>query len=129
MLNSLGVVKKFQTGDDVNTQCGRCKCEREHVIIALKPDGSIERVQCRTCESNHLYRAARPATARTRTAKDKSALPAETGPAKEYSMQARFSLGDRLIHSKFGTGIVTELRPGKIEVKFGREIRVLIHAG
>lgn len=129
MLNSLGVVKKLQTGDDVNTYCGRCKDEREHVITALKSDGSVERVQCRTCESQHLYRAVKSAATKTRAVREKAATLAETGPAREYSMQSKFSLGDRIIHPKFGIGIVADLRQGKIEVKFGREVRVLIHAG
>ncbi|HZS05014.1 MAG TPA: hypothetical protein VFD58_09285 [Blastocatellia bacterium] len=131
MVSAIGIVRKQQTGDDINTWCGRCKCEREHVILALKPDGSVERVQCRTCDSNHLFRAAKAAsTGRARASREKSAATAEdAGPAKEYSMQARFRVGDRISHPRFGIGTVIEQRQSKIDVKFGREVRVLVHAG
>jgi hypothetical protein len=132
MVSAIGIVKKQQAGDDVNTLCGKCKCEREHVILALKTDGSIERVQCRTCQSNHLFRASKSASssARTRTTREKaSAAGEDTGPAKDYSMQSRFRVGDRIAHPRFGIGLVVEQRPGKIDVKFGRELRILVHAG
>lgn len=131
MASAIGIVKKLQTGDDVSTWCGRCKCEREHVITALKSDGSIERVQCRTCESAHLYRAPKTTTARTRTTRERatSAAVVPDGPVKDYSMQTRFRVGDRISHPKFGIGTVIEQRQGKIDVKFGRETRVLVHAG
>ncbi|MFN0120324.1 MAG: hypothetical protein ACKV2V_07465 [Blastocatellia bacterium] len=130
MINGIGIVKKLKTGDDITTRCGRCKTEREHVILSLKPDGAVERVQCRTCESNHLFRAPRATSTRTRTPRDKSGLSdADAGPAKPYSMQDRYRVGDRIAHPKFGDGLVVDLRSGKIDVKFGREMRVLIHAG
>ena len=130
MVSAIGIVRKLQPGDDINTWCGKCKCEREHVILALKAAGGVERVQCRTCESNHLFRAAKAITSRTRTTREKSGSAAEdTGPAKEYSMQARFRVGDRISHPKFGLGTVIEQRQGKIDVKFGREVRVLVHSG
>lgn len=132
MVSAIGIVKKLQTGDDLNTLCGKCKCEREHVIVALKPAGGVERVQCRTCQSNHLFRTPRSASAtpRTRTTREKgSAALEDTGPAKDYSMQSRFRVGDRIAHPKFGLGLVVEQRPGKIDVKFGRELRILVHAG
>ena len=44
-------------------------------------------------------------------------------------MQERFAVGDRVEHPKFGQGIVIEVRASKIDVKFGRELKVLIHAG
>ena len=129
MVSAIGIVRKSQTGDDINTWCGRCKCEREHVITALKSDGSVERVQCRTCDSLHLFRATKAASTRTRSVREKSAaVETPTGPAREYSMQSRFSVGDRISHPRFGIGTVVEKRAGKIDVKFGREMRVLIHA-
>lgn len=132
MVSAIGIVRKPKTGDDISTWCGRCKCDREHVITALKPDGSVERVQCRTCDSLHLFRSPRSASAstRARSTREKAApVEVESGPVREYSMQARFSVGDRITHPKFGLGTVVEKRIGKIDVKFGREIRVLVHAG
>jgi RNA polymerase-interacting CarD/CdnL/TRCF family regulator len=42
-------------------------------------------------------------------------------------MQDRFAVGDRIDHPRFGIGVVAEVRPGKIDVKFGRELKTLIH--
>jgi hypothetical protein len=51
------------------------------------------------------------------------------GPLRAYSMQTKFAAGDRVDHPKFGIGVVVEVRESKIDVKFGREVKVLIHAG
>lgn len=131
MQNSLGIVNRPQLGGDLETYCGRCKDTREHVIAALNPAGGVERVQCRTCQSNHLYREKKPAT-RTRSGSTSSkravaALEQAAGPARPYSMQERFKVGERIEHPKFGTGLVIEERSGKIDVKFGRELKTLIN--
>jgi heat shock protein HspQ len=44
-------------------------------------------------------------------------------------MQERFAIGDRVEHQKFGQGVVIDVRASKIDVKFGRELKTLIHAG
>lgn len=136
MQNSLGIVKRPQLGGDIETYCGRCKEMREHVIAALSATGEVERVQCRTCQSNHLYREKKTATRSTTTRSRSSAgtsrkalaeLEMEAGPARPYSMQERFKVGDRIEHPKFGTGLVVEERAGKIDVKFGRELKTLVN--
>ncbi len=130
--DSLGIVKKSQLGGDVDAYCGKCKETREHVIAALSATGQIERVQCRTCQSNHLYRERKATTTRstTRTSKKDSSAGAEySGPPRPYSMQEKFAIGEQIEHPKFGTGTVVEVRAAKIDVKFGRELKTLIHAG
>jgi len=132
--NSLGIVKRSQVGGDVDAYCGKCKEVREHVIAAINPDGSIGRVECRTCRSNHIYRERPSRTATTRSSTrgaKKESVPVieEVGPLRAYSMQERFVAGDRVDHPKFGVGVVVEVRAGKIDVKFGREVKTLIHAG
>lgn len=136
MQNSLGIIKRPQLGGDVETYCGRCKDSREHVIAALNAQGEIERVQCRTCQSNHIYREKKVATKTASTRTRSSATPTKktiaememsAGPARPYSMQQRFKVGERIEHPKFGTGLVVEERSGKIDVKFGRELKTLIN--
>ena len=134
---TLGINKKPQLGGDVDAHCGKCKDVREHVIAALNADGQIERVQCRTCQSNHLFRqratkttgatATRPSSAARSPRKEVVTEPSLEGPLRKYSMQDRFATGDRIEHPRFGIGVVTEVRPGKIDVKFGRELKTLIH--
>jgi hypothetical protein len=129
MSNSIGIVKKLRTGDDVDTYCGKCKETREHAIVALNPAGGIERVQCRTCSSNHLYRDKQKKPAKAARAARAEPVVADAGPARAYSMQERFRAGERISHPKFGLGLVIDERPGKIDVRFGKEMRTLIHAG
>jgi len=132
--NSLGIVKRSQVGGDVDAYCGKCKDVREHVIAAINPDGSIGRVECRTCHSNHIYRerSSRSSTTRSSTRggkKESAPVTEKIGPLRAYSMQEKFAEGDRVDHPKFGVGVVVEVRAGKIDVKFGREVKTLIHAG
>jgi hypothetical protein len=131
--NALGIIIKPQLGGDIEAYCGKCKDTREHVIAALSSEGGVERVQCRTCQSNHIYRDRQPKAASTRTStrsskKEASSDPDSVGPLRSYSMQHKFALGDRVDHPKFGVGVVTEVRFGKIDVKFGRELKTLVHA-
>ena len=124
MQNTLGIVKQLKLGDDVDVRCGRCKDNREHVVAALKPDGSVERVQCRTCGSNHLYREKKIKTATTRTRssgttttrKTLAELELNAGPARDYTIQMRFKIGDRINHPKFGTGLVVDERSDRKSV-------------
>ena len=132
----LGIVTRPQLGGDVETRCGKCKLDREHIIAALDDKGGIARVECLTCRSNHIYRERKVATkttsgrTATRGSKKGGASGVESsGPPRAYSMQERFAVGDRLEHQKFGQGIVIEVRASKIDVKFGRELKVLIHGG
>src|SRR5262245_52397794 len=103
-MNALGIVTRPQLGGAVDAYCGRCKEVREHVIAALNTRGDVERVQCRTCQSNHLFKQKQPKTSSTRTtrASNKDALSAvdESAPSRAYSMQERFNVGERLEHPK-----------------------------
>lgn len=133
-MNALGIISRPQLGGDVDAYCGKCKEIREHVIAALNTKGAIERVQCRTCQSNHLYRERQTKTASTRAStrtarKDSLSAADGMGPLRAYSMSERFAIGDRVEHPKFGQGVVVEVRSIKIDVKFGREMKTLIHAG
>lgn len=129
--DSLGIVKRPQVGGDVETQCKKCGESRAHVIVALKDNGEIAKVQCGFCGSNHVYRPAKTKTktSSTRTtSRSKKESSESSGPPRPYSMQDRFAAGDQIEHPKFGKGTVVEVRSGKIDVKFGRELKTLIHA-
>ncbi|NBO65321.1 MAG: hypothetical protein EBU88_10855 [Acidobacteria bacterium] len=136
--NQLGINIKPQLGGDIEAYCGKCKDTREHVIAALDASGNVERVQCRTCQGNHAFRLKSTKAASTRSSSGKSVKPTKkdsvlepdgSGPLRPYSMQDRFTIGDRIEHPKFGVGVVMEVRFGKIDVKFGREQRTLVHGG
>ena len=130
-----GRVKRLRPGDEVITNCGRCRQERTHQIIALNSEGQPDRVLCRFCHSDHLYRKNRAGVTKKvseggRAVKEPAGSFA-TGPTtlRPYSVKEVYSAGDVILHPKFGQGRVTEAREGKIVVKFGSEARTLLHAG
>lgn len=131
--SAIGIVKQARPGDDIDARCGKCKETRVHAIVTLKPTGEIERVQCRTCYSTHLYREGRTQTRRASSSSSssssgrKSPAVVPNGPAQPYSMQQRYHVGDQISHPTFGLGMVIEERQGKIDVRFGRETLSLIH--
>ena len=135
------MLKRLRLGDEVVTYCGRCKEERTHQVEALRSDGRAERVVCRFCHSNHLYREQRQSedgsatTKRVRRAGGAAAAAAPRQraaplkPARAYSAKEIYEAGDQISHPKFGQGEVVGARPGKIDVRFGRELRTLLHGG
>ena len=130
------MLKRIRLGDDVMAYCGRCKEERMHQVVALHSEGRIERVTCNYCQSTHLYRdpqakaaAQSRRTTGARAAAEVKPRAASNRPARAYSPQETYAAGDQITHPKFGEGDVVEARPGKIDVRFGREMRTLLHAG
>ena len=114
---------KYKVGAEVEAHCAKCKADRLHVIAALKSDGNINRVTCKTCEDLHLFR--RPKTpppkspAKRRRAGAVTVTEAELKKAKPYAMDGKFEAGSIISHPTFGPGKVLEIRSGgKMEVGF-----------
>ncbi|MGB7921638.1 MAG: hypothetical protein WCF57_00200 [Pyrinomonadaceae bacterium] len=135
-MSGTGIVRRIRLGDDVQTYCGRCKEERLHQVVALNNQQRIERVICRTCNSNHLYRDRQAGSQeRTRRAPGKgteraaSAAPAVPEKWRHYSAQEAYTEGELISHSKFGMGRVVASRAGKVDVKFGATVRTLLQNG
>lgn len=128
-------IKRVRPGDDTETYCGRCKAERTHQVVALNADGAPANVICRTCGNQHRYRekkepsASTSANATGRRVRASAEPESPAKPARPYSPKEVYSAGDWIDHPKFGQGKVTQAREGKIEVRFGTENRVLLHAG
>ena len=127
-------VKRLRPGDEVITYCGRCRQERTHQIVALNSEGQPDRVLCRFCQSDHLYRknrsVAKRASAGGRATKEPAGSSAQVPVTlRPYSVKEVYAAGDVIMHPKFGQGRVLEAREGKIVVKFGSEARTLLHAG
>ena len=53
--------RTYRAGHTVEDLCRACKASREHTIMAVSPDGTILRVVCGYCGSQHNYRGGRPA--------------------------------------------------------------------
>jgi len=127
-----GRVKRLRPGDEVITYCGRCRQERTHQIVALNSEGQPDRVLCRFCQSDHIYRKNRVAAKRASEGGRATKEPAGSFTPvtlRPYSVKEVYAAGDVIMHPKFGQGRVTEAREGKIVVKFGSDARTLLHAG
>lgn len=123
--------KKIRLGDDLSTYCGKCKEERTHQVVALSSDGRAERVVCRTCHSNHLYRENKAGSKKAPGgAREKIISTPVVRSLRPYAVNQTYEADQWISHPKFGEGRVTEVKAGgKIAVQFGRETRTLLHAG
>ena len=130
-------IKRLRPGDDTETYCGRCKAERAHQVVALNADGVPATVICRTCGGQHRFHEKKEsaATRATGGAGRRAGVAAErprdapAGPARPYSPKEVYAAGEWVEHTKFGRGRVTQVRGGKIEVRFESDSRLLVHAG
>ena len=127
----MAVKKKHNVGTEIEAYCTKCKIDRAHTISTLKSDGNINRVLCRTCDGEHLYRlpkgdgTKKPVKRRPRGAVVISAEDLEK--AIPYAMDGTFAAGDIIQHKTFGPGSVKEVRPGgKMEVGFESGRKVLV---
>lgn len=137
-MSGTGIVRRIRLGDDVQVYCGRCKEERLHQVVALNNQQRIERVICRTCNSNHLYRDRQAGSSQERTRRSpvkgtdqQSGAVSTSVPEKwrHYSPQEAYAEGELISHTKFGMGRVVTSRPGKVDVKFGSLVRTLLQNG
>ncbi len=128
---------------EVLAYCTKCRMDLNHIIVAMQGD-RISKVQCRTCNGFHMYRApkgvtvAKPKKTRTTAAVEKRTVESEwerlmkeraSQPAKTYSPQTAFKQGDKINHATFGDGVVEKLiHPNKMEIVFRSEIKLLIRA-
>jgi hypothetical protein len=140
-MNLYGPVK---VGGDVLAFCGKCKRDLSHVVMAMV-SGKPVRVICKTCKSEHNYRLGNSGVSKRAPSGLKAPKPTRTFvknseywetkmadkkqvPLKPYKTQELFKLGDVISHSKFGVGIVEEVKNnGKIVVLFRDEERTLVH--
>ncbi|MFZ7113302.1 MAG: hypothetical protein ACOWYE_16595 [Desulfatiglandales bacterium] len=133
----------YQVAKEIMAYCTSCRMNLVHVIVAL--DGErIARVLCKSCNKEHNYRppkglkepssggkASKPSAGKkTAAGRGKWAKEMEQGqaePAKAYSMDGVFGVGDKLDHAVFGVGFVKKLMgPKKMEVLFEDGIKVLV---
>ena len=123
---------RHAVGAEIETYCGKCKLDRLHVIEALRADGGIDRVICRTCQGRHLFRGAQGAAAgkgavRRHRAAAATVSEAELGKAKPYAMDGVFKAGDIIHHPTFGPGRVLVMKPGgRMEVSFQAGGKLLV---
>lgn len=141
MSDILPLYDKPRVGGDILCFCSRCVMTLAHVVVAMA-DGRARRVICKTCKSEHSYRAGGSpkkinrsgGTCSTKT----TMLVVEfwqkkidecKGDPISYAPTKSFRKGDCLSHPKFGLGYVEKERlAGKILVFFRDGEKVLIHS-
>ena len=125
---------------DLVTRCTRCKLELSHVVVVHNREGIVDRVQCKTCGSEHKYypdkkkapaktpkKRKRTVTKKEDFAKEFEKL-AEKFKEKEpitYSISGSFKPDEVIDHKTFGIGIVTNVSYQKMEVVFSEGPRLL----
>ena len=138
-------------GKELVSYCTRCKMDLGHTIMSMT-GGLPTRVICRTCKSEHNFKAKKgvkepkaaasgePKVKAPRKTKADKVVPVElewmkqinssSRPVRPYAANEGFKLGDRVAHPSFGEGVVQKLiYPNKMEIIFRMDIKVLIHAG
>ena len=134
-----------RVGSDIDCWCGKCKRILAHTIEAMVGNKPA-RVNCNTCKSQHSYKPHPPDASsqgrqkreagdgqRSQPAKPsanrhQSLLKAKSAAVvKSYSLQDKYETGDVLEHPKFGRGVTTAVKDGKIEVLFEDGSKTLVH--
>ena len=144
------MTKKIAAGQDIDFQCTRCKMLLAHTIIAMVA-GEPARVKCNTCHTERKWRRTRTkktsTTKRTgsaaRKAVDRSMSDYEKqtewkalmemavtkkAARRPFSVRETFEDGQIIEHTKFGDGIVKEVRgDGKVMVVFVSGTKLMVH--
>lgn len=143
----------MKVAEEILSYCTRCRMDLSHTVVAMQGDRAV-RVQCKTCRSDHAYRAPKGAKeplpkgsplARSgggkAAAEKKEVVTVEAEwqklmaqskavAPKNYDARASFKAGDRVLHPTFGEGIVEKtVYPNKVQVVFRMDIKTLVHAG
>lgn len=121
--------KQLSAGDPIEARCTKCRKITNHTIVAMK-DTIPAKVECNTCNGQHLYRKpkAAPQTAAMKVANVKRAeqkkwvsvqSQIEGQNAKKYSMEGEYKVDAVIRHPEFGLGLVQGLAgTRKMEVLF-----------
>ncbi|HEY1697533.1 MAG TPA: hypothetical protein VGG39_35465 [Polyangiaceae bacterium] len=147
--------KPLKVAGEVDSWCTKCRLVLNHRIVSMK-NGKAYQVECLTCRTTHLWRAAapgdKPAAAGTggrapRASSSVAPKSTRITPAmrheqswekaiagrgvnefKAYNTGGSFREGDLLRHKKFGDGVVTRVIDAhKVEVLFRDEAKTLAY--
>ncbi|MBW2708573.1 MAG: hypothetical protein JRD04_04710 [Deltaproteobacteria bacterium] len=126
----------------LETQCTKCKLPLTHMVVTHNSEGFVERVQCRTCGSEHKYRPEKKKMVKKKVAKKSRATKSRKPDAAAifeqlaekfqdkkpvpYTMQGSYQADDVIDHKTFGKGIVTGMLYQKMEVAFADASRLLV---
>lgn len=130
------MIEKNSVGHNVDSYCGKCKLNLDHTIMVMEGD-AIAKVRCKTCGGTHKFRSAldapkiRKPKVKKGAGEEAAAIIWETGLAeakgkeREYTMAAKYRIGDIVNHHTFGKGIVVKLYANKCDMLFKDRERLM----
>ncbi len=132
------MLEKMTAGDNIASYCTKCKLVLDHSIIAMDGE-TIAKVKCRTCGSAHKYRSAadiktprasrkKEVAVKTAEALWESCLNEAKGKERMYDMTGKYRIGDIVVHTTFGKGVVRKLYYNKCDVLFKDKERLMASA-
>jgi hypothetical protein len=127
--------KKFAAGENVVSYCTKCKLALDHVIVAMAEE-EIAKVKCKICNSTHKFRdpadVKKPRQTKKKADESKTAeavwetcVAEATGKECEYDMTGKYRVGDIVLHTTFGRGVVRKLYLNKCDVLFKDKERLM----
>lgn len=131
------MLEKNSIGKNIESYCTKCKVNLDHTIMVM--DGvAIGKVRCKNCGSSHKYKnplvvqkiqkprvkkgAGEEATAEIVW---EAGLAEAKGKERDYSMDAKYRIGDIVNHQTFGRGIVVKLYVNKCDMLFKDRERLM----
>jgi len=150
------MAKPLRVAGEVDSWCTKCRLVLNHRIVSMK-NGKAYQVECLTCRSTHLWRAAAPGEKAASAGGERAPRSTSPGGArpsrvpvavvrhvqtwekaiagrglnefKPYEVGKSFKEGDLVRHKKFGDGLVTRVIDAhKVEVLFKDEAKTLAQA-
>jgi hypothetical protein len=129
--------------------CKKCDADRYHTVLAHTTAKSAK-LKCEVCASVKSWSLPKAGTASASGAgkagggtrrmvseaarqsahktKHEELLQSSVAGANEnYSIKLKFQINQKLVHPKFGIGVVTAVFNDKVEVHFSDESRALVH--
>jgi hypothetical protein len=129
--------EKNSLGQNIDSYCGKCKLNLDHTIMAIEGE-TVARVRCKSCGSSHKFRnpldlqkVRKPRVKKGAGDETTAQIIWEAGLAEakgnegDYSMAAKYSVGDIVNHHTFGKGIVMKLYPHKCDMLFKDRERLM----
>jgi hypothetical protein len=128
--------------ENISSYCTKCRLNLDHTVMA-KDGEIISRVRCKTCGSTHKFRKpVDPQKIQKTRPKKKSGLGIEAtaaiiweaglaeakGKERDYSMSAKYRVGDIVNHHVFGKGVVLKLYVNKCDMLFRDRERLMASA-
>jgi hypothetical protein len=129
--------EKNLPGGSIDSYCGKCRLTTGHTIMAME-GAVVARVRCKACGGTHKFRDPHDALKVRKPRAKKGAgeaaaaqivweagLEAARGKEREYTMGAKYRVGEIVNHATFGKGIVMKLYANKCDMLFKDRERLM----